>query len=173
MTSQADFLVSYASALARLRVFAIPVQQRTTSGRVSEVSGVLPSLLSLLDLVYLGATAVHTRRLKQQRRAVSINFKPCPGCGNDSSRHAACSSQQVITISARLLCSSHARPAPLSNCVGAGPDNDAAEAHGVSGRHRRRHEGASGRCRRDCRVREATDWPKRRCNTMLRHLERW
>ena len=43
------------------------------------------------------ATSAHESRLKQQRRAVSINFKPCPGCGSDSSRHAACSSQQVTT----------------------------------------------------------------------------
>jgi len=94
------------------------------------------------------------------------------GC-NDSCSQGRVQLSQATTSSARLHCSSDARPAPLSNGVGAGPDNDAAEAHRVPGRHRRRHEGASGRCRRDRGVREATDWPKRCCNTMLRHLERW
>ena len=71
-------LVSYASALARFRVFAIPGHQRTTSGRVSEVSGVWPFLLSLLDLALVfGVPQLCTRvRLKQQRRAVGIGLNP-------------------------------------------------------------------------------------------------
>ena len=81
--------------------------------------------------------------------------------------------RRAVTQHATDVQRKNALPAPLDHRMGAGPDIDAAEAHGVPGRHRRRHEGASGRCRRDRGVREATDWPKRRCNTMLRHLERW
>ena len=49
------------------------------------------SLSCLLDLqlVLVCHSSAHESRLKQQRRAVSINFKPCPGGGSDSSRHAA------------------------------------------------------------------------------------
>ena len=47
--------------------------------------------------ILVPSAAAHESRLKQQRRAVSINFKPCPGCGSDSSRYAALpSSSQAL-----------------------------------------------------------------------------
>ena len=89
---------------------------------------------------------------------------------------------QVTTTSARLhtagtSSSSNAKrhrrarknalPAPLDHRMGAGPDIDAAEAHRVPGRHRRRHERASCGCGRDRCVRQATDRPTRRRDPLL------
>ena len=139
----------------------------------------LANLASLLDLL---ATALRTSRLKQQRpllASISIRVQAAAAI---RSRHAACSSQQAVTSSARLHTAGtsssstqhatdvqrkNALPAPLDHRMGAGPDIDAAEAHRVPGRHWWRHERASCGCGRDRGVRQATDRPTRRRDPLL------
>ena len=66
---------------------------------------------------------------------------------------------------------SYAGAAPLSKCLRTGPNIDAAQAHRVPRRHRRRYQGASGRCRRNCRMRKKAYRAERRYSEMLRHIE--
>ena len=166
----------------------------------------MPQLYHLLTSIYCGATAAHECRLKQQRRAVSINFKACPGCGSDSkpsrcvqlstSHHKLCKLHWLPARRRREVTSdaavelqrtaadcelrhrrvtttkqSYAGAAPLSKCLRTGPNIDAAQAHRVPRRHRRRYQGASGRCRRNCRMRKKAYRTEGRYSEMLRHIE--
>ena len=75
---------SYITRLHHSRVVRTLPYRNPKSGRTLAAL----DFASLLDLFWVHSSA-HESRLKQQRRAVSINFKPRPGCGSDSSRHAA------------------------------------------------------------------------------------
>ena len=179
-----SLLVSYtASAVTRVRVSAIPA---TPTDDFRDGFGGFRSLafFSLLDLqLVFGVPQQRTSADSSSRDALlaSISIR-VQAAAAIRSRHAACSSQQAVTSSARLHTAGtsssstqhatdvqrkNALPAPLDHRMGAGPDIDAAEAHRVPGRHRRRHERASCGCGRDRCVREATDRPTRRRDPLL------
>ena len=61
----------------------------------------------------------------------------------------------------------NALPAPPDHRMCAGPDIDAAEAHGVPGRHRWGYKRTSGRCRRYRRMRQKAYRTEGRRSTML------